>query len=156
MAQVFTELDSPIPRSDYATSERKTKARVFSIEDVFMSKPAKTILVFGTYLVLTGIILLSIPNVLLASLRIEPTEEPWIRVLGAVVSVLGCYYITAARKELTDFFQATVWGRTAILILFVGLALMSLAPAQLVLFGIIDFLGALWTQIAMRSSASTA
>lgn len=118
-----------------------------------MTKPAKTIAVFGVYLILTGAILISIPNVLLDLLRIEPAQDPWIRVLGAVVAVLGYYYITAARNQLTDFFRATLWGRNAILVLFLALALLRLAPAQLVLFGIVDAIGALWTWSSLRRTA---
>jgi uncharacterized membrane protein HdeD (DUF308 family) len=118
-----------------------------------MTRPAKTIAVFGVYLILTGVILISIPNVLLASLRTEPAEEPWIRVLGAVVAILGYYYSTAAKNELTDFFRATVWGRNAILALFLALVLLRLAPPQLIVFGIIDAIGAFWTWTSLRSPA---
>jgi hypothetical protein len=75
---------------------------------VNMTRPAKTIVVFGLYLVLTGIVLLSTPDVLLTLLRAEPTEEPRIRVFGAVVAVLGYYYVTAAGNELASFFRATL------------------------------------------------
>jgi hypothetical protein len=118
-----------------------------------MTQPAKTITVFGIYLILTGSILVSIPNVLLEMLRIEPAEDPWIRVLGAVVAVLGYYYITAARNEFTGFFRATLWGRSAILVLFLTLALLRLAPAQLVVFGLVDAIGALWTWASLRRVA---
>ena len=120
-----------------------------------MTKPAQTIAVFGLYLVLTGTILVVIPNVLLASLRVASTQEPWIRVLGAVVAVLGYYYITAARNELASFFRATLWGRSAVLVLFLALALLSLAPAQLVVFGVIDALGAVWTWTALRGTVAS-
>jgi len=119
-----------------------------------MTKPARTIAAFGLYLIVTGAILVCIPNVLLTVLRVELAEEPWIRVLGAVVAVLGFYYITAAKTELDSFFRATLWGRNVILVMFLTLVLLQVAPAQLVVFGVIDALGALWTWAALRSSAS--
>ena len=95
------------------------------------------------------------PNVLLGLLRIVPTTEPWIRVLGVVVAVLGAYYVVAARAELNPFTRATVWGRVLVLLGLSGLAALAWAPPAIVGFGVDDGLGALWTWSALRAQRST-
>lgn len=119
-----------------------------------MTRAARSILVFGVYLMATAAMLIAAPNTLLGLLQIAPTTEPWIRVLGVVVAVLGAYYIVAARAELDAFFRATVWGRFLVLLGFAGLAALSWAPVTLIGFGVVDTIGALWTWAALRSQRS--
>lgn len=115
-----------------------------------MAQSAKSILVFGIYMVFLGIVLILAPNILLGLFGIQPTTEVWIRVLGVIVGIFGCYYIVAARNGLKPFFRATVYGRTAVLISFIAFAILGLLKPILILFGIIDFLGAIWTARVLR------
>ena len=116
-----------------------------------MSRAARSVFVFGVYLVGTAATLIVSPNTLLGLLRIAPTTEPWIHVLGVVVLALAAYYLTAARAESVPFFRATVWVRVMALVGFAGLAAASLAPVALIGFGVVDALGALWTWSALRA-----
>ncbi len=115
-----------------------------------MSRAALSIFVFGLYLLGTALVLLIAPNTLLGILGVAPATEPWIFVLGVVVSALGLYYIVAARAELVAFFRATVWVRALVLAGFTGLVVAGIAPAQIIGFGIIDVIGAAWTWMALR------
>jgi hypothetical protein len=117
---------------------------------------ATSIRVFGVYLVALGAFLFLTPNTLLTVFEVASTNEPWIRVLGAVVGVLGAYYIDAARHQATSFFRATLWGRATILVLFAILVLVRLAPPILILFGAIDAAGSLWTLVALRTTQGAA
>ena len=110
-----------------------------------MSATALSILVFGIYLVVIGSGFMLIPNSILPLFKFPQTNEPWIRVLGIVVLVLGFYYIIAAQNELSSFFWATVVGRFGVLILFSLLVIFKKAKPMLILFGLIDALGAVWT-----------
>ena len=110
-----------------------------------MSAAALSILVFGIYLVVIGSGFMLIPNSILPLFKFPQTNEPWIRVLGIVVLVLGFYYIIAAQNELSSFFWATVVGRFGVLILFSLLVIFKKAKPMLILFGLIDALGAVWT-----------
>jgi hypothetical protein len=121
-----------------------------------MSKAARSILIFGLYLIATGVVLAAAPNALLRILRLPPTTEPWVRILGVVVGVLGSYYVAAARQELTGFFRATVWGRGMVLIGFLLLVLLRLAPPVVIGFALVDTAGALWTTLALRSQRGAA
>jgi hypothetical protein len=88
---------------------------------------------------------------MLATLGLPPTDEPWLRVLGIVVFVLGLYYIQAARKEVTPFFRWTTWGRPIVLAAFIAFVAAKIMPPVLLGFGVIDAAGAVWTALALRS-----
>lgn len=119
-----------------------------------MARSAKSILIFGIYLVVLGIVLIMAPNMLLGLFGIPPTTEVWIRVLGVIVAILGCYYIVAGQNGLVPFFRATVYGRSAVLISFVVFAILGLVKPILILFGMIDFLGAIWTALMLRAEST--
>lgn len=119
-----------------------------------MSKSAKSVFVFGIYLFVLGIVLLVIPNVLLSLFGFQETSEVWIRVVGMLIFILAFYYTTAARKEVMDFFRITVYGRGSVIVFFIIFVVLKLAEPMLILFGVIDLLGAIWTQLTLRSSKS--
>lgn len=121
-----------------------------------MSKAAKSVFVFGWYLVLNGLMMTFAPNVMLGTLGIPPTVEPWLRCLGVVVLVLGLYYIQAGREEVTPFFRWTTWGRPIVLFAFVVMVIARVAPPVLIAFGLIDTAGAVWTALALRKQAARA
>lgn len=70
--------------------------------------PARTVFVFGLYLVLIGLGLLVAPNATLGPLGFPPSVEVWPRIVGLLALCLACYYIAAARAGLTHFFGWTV------------------------------------------------
>jgi hypothetical protein len=110
-----------------------------------MSATAISVFIFGIYIVVIGAGFLLIPNMLLPLFKFPKTEEPWIRVMGLIVVVLGFYYIIAGQNELSPFFWASVVGRFTILIGFTLLVVFKKAKPMLILFGVIDALGAIWT-----------
>ena len=118
-----------------------------------MSQAAFTVKASGYYLILLGIGLLAVPNLLLGMFFMPETQEIWIRVVGLLVFNIGVYYIYAAKCEATDFFRASVFTRTLVLVAFAVFAVLGLAKPMLVGFGAVDFLGALWTWRKLRSAA---
>jgi hypothetical protein len=115
-----------------------------------MSPSAISIFVFGIYLALVGVSFIFIPNTVLPIFRFPKTNEPWIRILGIVIAVLGFFYIIAAQNELIPFFWASVVERFAVLVSFVLLAVTKKAPLNLIMFGVIDAAGGVWTLLAMQ------
>jgi hypothetical protein len=115
-----------------------------------MSKAAQSILVFGIYVLVSGLTLLVSPGLVLGLLNFPTEDEIWVRVLGFVVAVLGYYYIQAARHEVTPFFRWTVQARPLAILFFIVLALLRLAEPILMVFGAVDLLGAVWTGLALR------
>ena len=116
-----------------------------------MSKSARSLFIFSIYLFVLGIILIVIPNVLLNLFTLPETNEVWIRVVGMLVFLVGFYYFRASKSEMKKFFQWTVYARTSVLIFFIVFVLLDLAPPILILFGFIDAVAALWTQLCLRS-----
>ncbi len=115
-----------------------------------MSRAALSILVWGIYVTISGIQLATFPNVMLSSLGLPSTTDPWIRVFGVVLFVLGLYYLAAARQNLVPFFRWTVWGRVMVLAGIGALVASGMAPAQLLIFGGVDLCGAIWTGLVLR------
>ena len=117
-----------------------------------MNPAAKSVFVFGLYLVLVGLGLLVAPNPFLAPLGFPPTADPsWLRVLGVLALVIAAYYLLAARANLTAFFRWTVFVRVGVFVVFGALVLLKLAPAPLALLGTVDLAAALWTWFALRA-----
>jgi hypothetical protein len=117
-----------------------------------MTRSARSIYVFGIYLLVTGGVLIGSPNTLLALLKLPPTTEPWIHILGVPVMAMGMTYITSARAELVPFFRASVGIRVFVLVSFGVLAALRVVPPIIILFGLADAGAALWTHLALRQS----
>ena len=56
-----------------------------------MSKAARSVFVFGIYLIVLGLGLLLFPNSLLGIISIPSTTEPWIRVVAMLLLILAYY-----------------------------------------------------------------
>jgi len=115
-----------------------------------MNAASRSLFVFGIYLGALGLLLVLSPNLLLRTLGAPVTGEIWIRVNGMFVICLAYYYIQAARHGVTAFIRWTVWGRAAVIVYFVAFVLLGNAPKPLLLFGVIDFLSAIWTFMALQ------
>jgi len=115
-----------------------------------MSRAATSILVFGVYVMIMGVLLLAIPNVLLALVGYATTNEVWIRVLGVVTLSLGYYYVVAGRNEVTSFFKASLFARPSLIVFFAVFVAAGIAEPVLIAFGVIDLLAAVWTALALR------
>jgi hypothetical protein len=118
-----------------------------------VSRAAFTIRAFGYYLVVLGLALVAVPNLLLGMFLMPATSEVWIRVVGLLVFNIGIYYVFAARCEATAFFRASVFTRTLVLVGFAAFALAGLAKPTLIGFGLVDFLGGMWTWRALKRAA---
>ena len=116
-----------------------------------MSQAAKSILVYGIYLLILSVVLLIVPNIPLAIFGIPTTNEVWIRVVGAMVFAFGSYFVRAARSENTDFFRWTISTRLGLVVFFSIFVVVGLAPINILLLAIPDIPFVLWTALALRS-----
>ena len=121
-----------------------------------MTRAARSVNLFGWYLLVMGTALLVSPNTLLGLFALGATTEVWIRVVGMLVVILGVYYRAAAAAELTPFFLVTVLARASVPVFFIVFVLAGWAEWPLVLFGIVDGAGALWTWRALQPGSGTA
>lgn len=115
-----------------------------------MTNAAKSLYYFGFYLLITGITLATFPNILLATVGMPETNEVWIHVLGVVVFGIGLYYVFMAPSNHTLFLTLSIYVRASIFLWFVVFVLVGWAPPQLILFGVVDLAGAIWTYMALK------
>jgi len=115
-----------------------------------MTGATLSILAYGIYLAVLGVVYMIVPNGPLQLFGFRPTTEPWIRVMAAMVVIVGYYYIQAARRRMTAFYRLTLHCRVFFPIFTVVLVVAGLAEPMLLLFGAIDLAGAAWTALALR------
>lgn len=118
-----------------------------------MKSAAVTIKAFGVYAILTGVTLMLTPNLLLGLFAFPETREIWVRVLGALGTVVGYYYWASGVGNVKAFFRASIYGRIFFCASCVALVILAGAPWTLMLFGLVDIAGAAWTSRAMRNES---
>ncbi len=119
-----------------------------------MSKSAKSLYIFGIYLLLLGIALIIIPNFILGIFNYEKTSEPWIRVVGMLLVIITPYYFYTSKHELRGFIQLTVYTRASVILFFILFVVTGIAKPILLLIGCADLIGALWTQLSLSAEKS--
>ena len=117
-----------------------------------MTRAARTVYIFGIYLIVMGGVLIGAPNTLLALLRVPPTTEPWIHILGVTAMSIGLFHVGAARSELRPFFQASVRTRFFAATALTALVVLAIAPPIIIGFAAMDAATALWTRAALREA----
>lgn len=115
-----------------------------------MTPAARTLFLFGLYLLVAGAGLLLAPALMLQPLGVPVPADVWIRVVGLLAIALGLYYRVAARSELLAFMRLSVWVRLGVAVAFGAFIAAGLAPVALLGFGLIDAAGAAWTALALR------
>ena len=121
-----------------------------------MSKSAFSAQVFALYLFVVGAMLVVAPNVLLALFGLPPTTDVWIHVLGVTAFMLGVYAWVAARHEDQHFLEASVYTRGVVFVAFTAFAVLGMASPVIILFGLVDLAGGVWTYFALRADARLA
>lgn len=116
-----------------------------------MSKSALSVFIFGLYVIALGIVLIVVPNFLLSLLSLPNTTEVWIRAIGVTLLYLGIFDVLAARNEMTKFFLWSVYLRASAILFTIAFVLLDFVQPPLILIGVVDLMGAIWTGIALRS-----
>jgi hypothetical protein len=120
------------------------------MEEEKMNAADLSLFVFGIYLiVIVGFGFIAIPNTVLALFKLPETQEPWIRILGGIVALIGVYYIFAGLYSLKQFEWITVWGRFGVLVFLAFIAISKRAKPNIILLGVVDAAGAVWTLLTL-------
>lgn len=117
-----------------------------------MTKAARSVFIFGIYLVFLGGALVVIPNVLLNVFGVPTTDEVWIRVAGVLALLVGYFYIQSAKNNIKEIFPLTVHARCAVMFFFAAFVMLKLVSPVLILFGAVDMCGAMWTLKEMQNT----
>lgn len=118
-----------------------------------MTKAARSVFLFGIYVVGLGLVLILAPNTLLGLFGVAKTHEVWIRVLGVLIFNIGVYYLLAGRNDFRPIIVASIPIRFATMTFLVVFVLLRYADAAVIPFGLIDVATALWTLTALRADA---
>jgi hypothetical protein len=94
-----------------------------------------------------------VPNLLLSAIGMPETHEVWGRVAAMLVFNLGILYGWIIWTRSTAMIRYTVVTRILVLCVLSAFALAGLAHANIVFFGVVDALGGLWTEWALRREA---
>jgi uncharacterized membrane protein HdeD (DUF308 family) len=116
-----------------------------------MSRAARSLWVFGIYLLVLGPSLAIVPNLVLRMFGVPETDEVWIRLVGVLATNIGVYYVVAANRELRPIFQASVAIRLAVPVWLALFVLFADADPAIMIFGVADIVAALWTIGALRA-----
>ncbi len=73
--------------------------------------------------------------------------------VGALAAPVGYYYWVCGSANLVEFFRACVRGRILFAAILVLLVALYAAPAQILLFSVIDVAGVVWTAYGLRKAA---
>jgi hypothetical protein len=120
-----------------------------------MSKPATSMFVFGIYLACLGLGLVALPGIAFVLFGFPGTDGVWIRAFGMLLLFLAFFCIQSARQEVEEYFRWSVYTRTSVIVFFTAFVLLRLINPALILFGLIDLAGAVWTGLTLRSSKTT-
>ena len=115
-----------------------------------MSQPARSLFIFSIYVAFIGAWLMLLPNSFLRLFGFPTTDEIWIRIVGMCFGGLAFYYALSSLKNLRQFIQLTVYARLLTLPFFILLVGLRLTQPVILVFGVIDLLGAIWTEAALR------
>ncbi len=121
-----------------------------------MSNSARSIFVFGIYLVASGLSFVFVPNLVLPLFGFPATTEVWIRMVGLLATILGMYFLYSVRNDDRLFHRVTIYGRLMFFTGVTAFALLGWGSPMLVLFGLIDLAGAACTWLSLRAETAQA
>lgn len=114
-----------------------------------MNAATLSVFVWGIYVILSGLLLISIPKRTLSLFGHDAPKDHWIRVVGILALSLGYFYLVAAQNELVSLYWASIYARVAGFLGFTALVIFKKAKSQIIFFGILDIIGALWTLLTL-------
>jgi hypothetical protein len=122
-----------------------------------MTPAARSVFLFGVYVLIVGILVTFAPAVILRVLQFPPAADEWIRMVGILSLVIGAYDVVSGRSNAEANIRASVPIRVGFAVCCCALVALGLMPAQLLPLAAIDVAGAVWTALALRGSrAATA
>lgn len=119
-----------------------------------MSKEARSLYIFGFYLLAVGLAQLLIPGQVLHLMGLDysAVTEIFIQFSGMMFLFISFYYIEAARHELTDLLRWTIYTRASSILFFSYFVIVKGVSPLALGFGVVDMAGAIWTYLALRAS----
>lgn len=118
-------------------------------EEYHLSNSSKSIFFYCLYLGSSGLMLAFFPDFMLGLLHQSTTDPKWVRVFGFLAAVLAAKGIYVAAHDQRGNMQFDVYTRLAFSVFFVILIVKGQFAPIMCIFAIADFVGAVWTVIAL-------
>ena len=121
-----------------------------------MSRARLSIFIYSIYLASGGLAMALIPNVILSLVGHPTTNEPWVRLFGALAFVLGAKGFNYSKLDIESMFQFDVYTRSFFASFLLVLVLIGYARPILLVWTVVDYSAALWTALAIRADRRSA
>ncbi len=122
-----------------------------------MSRAGSSMFWFGFWVLACGLSMTFFPGMMLRVAQVTVSNDVILRIQGMVLIFLAIYYFVAGRRpEFRPLFRVTVYTRASALPLTAVMVLLLRATPLIILFTVVDALGALWTALALRADAQAA
>lgn len=115
-----------------------------------MNRVSKSILIFGMYSLIMGIVLLFIPHLILPIFNLPVSGEPWLNLLDFVLVCSSYYYFRSGLSGNIQFALYTTHTRFAAPLIVAYLIATGKADWRFLFFGIVDGVGGLWTWFELK------
>lgn len=117
-----------------------------------MSKAGFSLFVFGLYMLFVAELgFMLVPDILSNAFGLSVGHDFWMRVVGLLASIIGAYYILAARAGMEGFYLWTVPARYYAAAFLLLMFVLGKIESGVLLLAAVDAAGATWTWIALRS-----
>jgi hypothetical protein len=117
-----------------------------------MTPAARSVFVFGVYVLAVGILVTFAPAAVLRLLQFPPAADEWIRMVGILSLVIGAYDVVSGRSNAQANIRASVPIRIGFAAGCCALVAFGFMPAQLLPLAAIDVAGAVWTALCLRGT----
>jgi hypothetical protein len=116
-----------------------------------MDKAERSLFVFGLYLIIiVGLGFIFVPSFVLDLFTLKAGDDTWTRFVGLLASIIGVYYLVAARAKLRPMFIWTVWMRYYAAAFMIALLIFGKVGSSILMFAAIDAAGATWTLLSLK------
>ena len=115
-----------------------------------MTPAARSMQIFGLYMLFEGLILVTVPQLLLSLLALPQTSDVWVRVAGIALMVLAYYYLMTARTNLQAFFPLTVPTRIFQFVMFLVFVTLGLVKWTVLMPAAVEMASGVWTAWTLR------
>jgi hypothetical protein len=115
-----------------------------------MSNSAKSVFLYSISASFLGLVLMVLPDLFLTILRLAPSDEVWIRIVGLFLLVVAVYYYLAARHEILIIIKASVFIRLSLIFFYAVFVFMKMIALNIMIIPILDLLTGLWTLFLLR------
>jgi len=118
-----------------------------------MNKAQLSLYVFGVYMIVAvGIGFMFTPMLILKIFNLTAGDDIWIRFVGMLGSIIGGYYLVAAKNGIYQMMKWSVPMRYYAAAFMVIIFLSGKLGASVLLFAFIDAAAATWTWSVLKSA----